>query len=166
MVGVSVGELSLIFLFLLGCSLLVFGFWPFMVYWRFSPYGLSRVRIIDCVVIHEEGFGFFSPIDLYRIDVAFEYSLIGEKYKSNRIGFYGKGVFSSEEKAMKVKEKVANSSCFYFSKKDPSFGYILRSSAVGDRDGRYGFLAAGMLVLVVSLYFGFGVHKKRALVFI
>jgi len=106
-------------------------------------------------VIHEEEFGFFSPIDLYRIDVAFEYSLIGEKYKSNRISFYGKGVFSSEEKAMKVKEKVANSSCCYFSKKDPSFGYILRSSAVGDRDGRYGFLAAGMLILVVSLYFGF-----------
>ncbi|WP_414430434.1 hypothetical protein ACMG4M_16305 [Alcanivorax sp. IL3] len=67
---------------------------------------------------------------------------------------------------MKVKEKVANSSCFYFSKKDPSFGYILRSSAVGDRDGRYGFLAAGMLVLVVSLYFGFWGFIRKGLWFL
>lgn len=155
MVGVSVGELSLIFLFLLGCSLLVFGFWPFMVYWRFSPYGLSRVRIIDCVVIHEEEFGFFSPIDLYRVEVAFEYSVNGEKYKSSRIGFYGKGLFSSEKKATKVKEEVEGSNYCHFSKKEPSFGYIFRSGAVGDRDGRSGFLAAGVLILVGLLCFSF-----------
>lgn len=136
-----------------GSALVSVAVWPFIVYLRFFPYGTAEARKVDCALRHDESFGFFSPIDIYRVDVSFHYGVDGEDYTSNRISFSGKGICSSEKKAKKIREKALARTFCHFSKKDPSFAYLLDGGNVGDRDGKTGTLVAGAGLIALFFFF-------------
>lgn len=143
----------MILIAIVGIALVSVAVWPFIVYLRFFPYGTAEAKKVACVLHHDESFGFFSPIDTYRVDVSFHYVVDGEDYKSNRIFFSGKGICSSENKAKKIREKALARNFCHFSKRDPSFAYLLDGRNIGDRDGKTGTLVAGAGLIALFFFF-------------
>tara|TARA_R100000655_G_scaffold64064_1_gene102604 strand:- start:78 stop:521 length:444 start_codon:yes stop_codon:yes gene_type:complete len=144
----------MIFILFLGTVLVVFGLWNKGKFFLYFPYGKVEIEVVECNIIHEQEYG-FAPFDFYTLSADIRYSVSGVKYRSKKIGYAGAGRFSSEIKANEVRERVLNSKECYFSLRRPSFGYVIKSDSVGDRDGRSGFLGSGLIVIAVYLVFNF-----------